>query len=68
MGWTRFRCASGFIVAASRASDLLQVSRWFDEGKLTPVLDTTYPLAEVAKALEHQRTGNVRGKLAISIE
>jgi hypothetical protein len=31
------------------------------------VLDRSYPLAELPAALAHQRSGSVRGKLAITI-
>jgi NADPH:quinone reductase-like Zn-dependent oxidoreductase len=58
---------SKFIIAKSATADLAQVSRWFDEGKLSPILDQAYPLADVPKALERLRAGDVRGKLAITI-
>lgn len=56
-----------FVVVKPVATDFAQIAAWFDEGKLLPNLDTAYPLAELPKALERQRVGDVRGKLAITI-
>jgi NADPH:quinone reductase-like Zn-dependent oxidoreductase len=55
------------LIVKNAADDFAQISRWFDEGKLSPILDRTYPLAEVPAALERLRSGDVRGKLAITI-
>lgn len=55
------------LIVKNAAADFEQISRWFDDGKLTPVLDRAYPLAEVQQALTRLRTGDVRGKLAITI-
>lgn len=59
------RCA--MVVVKPVAADFAQLAAWFDAGKLVPQLDATYPLAELPAALERQRSGEVRGKLAISI-
>ena len=59
------RCA--MLVVAPRAADFAELAGWFDAGKLKPQLDATYPLAELPAALERQRTGEVRGKLAIAV-
>jgi NADPH:quinone reductase-like Zn-dependent oxidoreductase len=37
------------------------------DGAVRPVLDSTYPLAKVAAAYEHGRSGNAHGKIAVSI-
>jgi NADPH:quinone reductase-like Zn-dependent oxidoreductase len=60
------RC--GFVVVKPLRSDFDQLRAWFDQGKLAPVLDSSYPLDELPKALERQRSGDVRGKLAITID
>jgi len=59
------RCT--FLVARPVARDLDQLAAWFDSGRLAPVVDRVYPLAELPAALAHQRAGQVRGKLAISL-
>jgi NADPH:quinone reductase-like Zn-dependent oxidoreductase len=43
------------------------VSRFIEAGKVVPVVDTTYPLAEVPEAMRHLEAGRVRGKIAITI-
>jgi NADPH:quinone reductase-like Zn-dependent oxidoreductase len=59
------RCT--FLIVRPSARDFDQLARWFDDGTLAPVLDRSYPLAELPAALAHQRTGAVLGKLAITI-
>ncbi len=56
-----------FLGVAPVAGDLELLSAWFDEGKLKPILDASYPLAEVPKALARVQAGDIRGKVAISI-
>jgi NADPH:quinone reductase-like Zn-dependent oxidoreductase len=38
-----------------------------ESGQVTPVVDRTYPLAEVADAMRHLMAGRARGKIAIAI-
>ena len=38
-----------------------------DAGKVTPVIDRSYPLTEVPEALRYQEEGHPRGKLVITI-
>jgi len=47
--------------------DLDAVRRLIENGQVTPIVDRTYPLAEVADAVRHLEAGKVRGKIAISI-
>ena len=39
----------------------------FERGQLKVVIDSTYPLEEVPKALEHFGTGMVNGKIVIEV-
>ena len=48
--------------------DLEHLRNLIEEGKLTPVIDRTYPLSASADAVRHLETGHVRGKLAISVQ
>ena len=57
----------GFIVVKPVSADFAQISKWFDDGKLKPQLDSTYPLAELPAALERYRSGVACGKIAITI-
>jgi NADPH:quinone reductase-like Zn-dependent oxidoreductase len=38
-----------------------------DAGKVTPVVDRVYPLAETAAAIRHVETGHLRGKIVVSV-
>ncbi len=60
------RCT--FIIVKPVAADFAQLATWFDEAKLEPILDASFPLAELPTALERQRIGDIRGKLAITID
>jgi NADPH:quinone reductase-like Zn-dependent oxidoreductase len=38
-----------------------------ESGKVTPVIDRSYPLAEVPEAIRYMETGRARGKVVITI-
>jgi NADPH:quinone reductase-like Zn-dependent oxidoreductase len=38
-----------------------------EAGKITPVVDRTYPLSEVPEAIRYLEEGHARGKLVISV-
>ena len=48
-------------------ADLLTITGYVDDGRLTPVVDRTYPLAETAKGLRHVERGHARGKVVITV-
>ena len=50
-----------------KREDLLTLTGLIEAGKLTPVLDRTYPLAETAEGLRHVETGHARGKVVITL-
>jgi NADPH:quinone reductase-like Zn-dependent oxidoreductase len=39
-----------------------------ESGKLTPVIERTYPLNEVAEALSHYGAGHARGRVIITMK
>jgi NADPH:quinone reductase-like Zn-dependent oxidoreductase len=47
--------------------DLIVLSDLIESGKVTPVIDRTYPLAEVPDAIRRLLDGKARGKIAITI-
>jgi NADPH:quinone reductase-like Zn-dependent oxidoreductase len=47
--------------------DLLFLKRLIEAGKLTPVIDRTYPLGEVPEAIRYLEEGHARGKVVISV-
>jgi NADPH:quinone reductase-like Zn-dependent oxidoreductase len=57
----------GTFVASERAADLIALTELIEAGELTPALDRSYPLSEVATAVRHLLDGKTRGKLAVSV-
>jgi len=47
--------------------DLVGLSELVEAGKLTPVIDRTFPLRDVPEAFRYFGTGRVGGKLAITV-
>jgi NADPH:quinone reductase-like Zn-dependent oxidoreductase len=47
--------------------DLIFLKELLEAGKVTPVIDRCYPLAEVAEALRYYGGGHVRGKVVIAM-
>ncbi len=47
--------------------DLADIKKLADEGKLTSVIDSTYPLEEISEAHERSEGGHVSGKVIIKI-
>jgi NADPH:quinone reductase-like Zn-dependent oxidoreductase len=54
-------------VATPRHEDLLLMNELLAAGKVTPVIDRTYPLTEVAEAFRYLAEGHARGKVAIIV-
>jgi NADPH:quinone reductase-like Zn-dependent oxidoreductase len=46
--------------------ELLTLTGLIEDGKLAPVLDRTYPLAEVATGLSYVEQGHARGKVVVT--
>jgi NADPH:quinone reductase-like Zn-dependent oxidoreductase len=46
---------------------LVDLTELIEAGKVTPVMDHTYPLSETAQALGHVGDGHARGKTTISV-
>src|SRR5215203_1568139 len=47
--------------------DLRFLKQLIEAGKLAPVIDRTYPLAEVPEAIRYLEDGHPRGKVVISV-
>lgn len=52
-------------VSSPKAADLTVLKHWIESGKLTSVIDRTYPLRDTAEALRYVELGHARGKVAI---
>ncbi len=54
--------------AHSSAADLVTLREDIEAGRVTPVIDRTYPLTETAQALGYFGEGHVRGKVIIELD
>ncbi len=55
------------LTSRERREDLLVLKELIEAGKVTPVIDRTYPLSEVPKAIRHLEEGHARGKIVIRV-
>ena len=54
------------LAAKERAFDYERLTDLIENGQVTPSLDRTYPLDDVARAMQQLESGQVRGKVAIT--
>jgi NADPH:quinone reductase-like Zn-dependent oxidoreductase len=47
--------------------DLLSLSELIESGKVTPVIDRTFPLSETPDAIRHLESGHAFGKVVITV-
>jgi NADPH:quinone reductase-like Zn-dependent oxidoreductase len=57
---------ASFTVKPNR-EDLQLLKRFIEDGTITPVIDRTYPLAEVPEAIGYLEEGHAQGKVVISV-
>lgn len=56
-----------FFIAKFNKADMETLRDLMATGKLTSVIDRTYPLDEIAGALQHMGEGHPRGKVVITV-
>jgi NADPH:quinone reductase-like Zn-dependent oxidoreductase len=56
-----------FLPTSWGRDDLLAVSRLVTDGRLTPVIDRTYALVDVADGLRYVEQGHARGKVVVTV-
>jgi len=54
-------------ISKEHHADLGTLSQLIEAGQVAPIVDKTYPLAEVPDAMRHLEAGHARGKIAITI-
>jgi NADPH:quinone reductase-like Zn-dependent oxidoreductase len=54
-------------IASENAEDLLVLKELVESGKVTPVIDRTYPLNEAADAIRYLEEGRARGKVVVAV-
>jgi NADPH:quinone reductase-like Zn-dependent oxidoreductase len=57
----------GNLLARSNSQDLSFIKTLIDKGKVKPVIDRCYPLAQVAEAMRYMEAGHAKGKIIIRV-
>ncbi len=55
------------VMAVTRKEDLMFLRELIEAGKITPVIDRTYPLAEAPAAIRYLAEGHARGKVVLAV-
>ena len=55
-------------VSFATNEDLVDLKQLIEAGKVTPVIDRTYPLSETPEAIGYLGEGHARGKVVITVE
>lgn len=55
------------LVSRERAEDMARLVALVEQGQLRPAVDRTFPLADAAAAIDFLASGNVRGKVAVTV-
>jgi NADPH:quinone reductase-like Zn-dependent oxidoreductase len=55
------------LVSKERQQDLLTLKELIEAGKLTPVIDRTYPLSEAPQTIGYLEQGHARGKVVLTV-
>ena len=55
-----------FFVAQLNKADLETLRELLETGQMTSVIDSSYPLDDVAEALQHMGEGHPRGKIVVT--
>jgi NADPH:quinone reductase-like Zn-dependent oxidoreductase len=58
----------GMMMANANQKDLTVLADMMQSGKVTPVIDRTYPLSEIREAVRYLEQGHARGKVVITVE
>ena len=57
----------GTFIASENNEDLIVLKGLIESGQVTPAIDRTYPLSEVAAAIRYMEEGHARGKVVITV-
>ena len=56
-----------WLISKENSEDLVVLKELIEAGKVTPIIDRTYPLSEVPEAVRYLEEGNARGKVVITV-
>jgi NADPH:quinone reductase-like Zn-dependent oxidoreductase len=57
----------GTFLSRENHEDMIVLKELIEAGKLTPVIDRSYPLSQVPQAIRYMRDGHARGKVVITV-
>ena len=57
----------GTFISRENHEDLIVLKELIEAGRVTPVIDRSYPLSEVPEAIRHLEQGRARGKIVITV-
>ena len=57
----------GTFINKENHEDMIVLKELIESGKLTPVIDKTYPLSEVPEAIRYLEEGHAQGKVVITV-
>jgi NADPH:quinone reductase-like Zn-dependent oxidoreductase len=57
----------GTFICRENSEDMLVLKELIESGKVTPVIDRSYPLSEAAQAIRYLEQGHARGKVVITV-
>jgi NADPH:quinone reductase-like Zn-dependent oxidoreductase len=55
------------LLSSENHQDLLTLTDLIQSGKVTPVIDRSYPLTDAPKAIQYLTDGHARGKVVITV-
>ncbi len=55
------------LLATERREDFIYLAELVAAGKITPVIERTFPLAETADAIRHLESGRAQGKIVVTV-
>jgi NADPH:quinone reductase-like Zn-dependent oxidoreductase len=55
------------LTCSENAQDLIVLTELIESGKVTPVVDRTYPLSETHAAIRYMTEGHARGKVVVTV-
>ena len=58
---------ASFVMVRPSGTDLETITKWINAGKLHPVVDRSFPLAEIDAAHDYSEAGHAKGKIVIEI-
>lgn len=56
-----------FFIAKFNLDDFYLLNEWFESGKVSPVVEKVYPLAQISEAMRHLGAGHAQGKIVVTL-